>query len=184
MPSEVFTFWLIAIPFTVFLAIQMVATFTGIDGDMDLEIETESDVDFEEGEYNTFQMFTLRNLVAFLSVFGWTGIVCLKEGIGLGLTIFLSILAGLLMVVVLSSIFYFISKLAYDPTPNPSEAVGGIGSVYLKIPGSGLGFGKINIFYGGSYRICNAKTAGEEIPTGSEVLVVSENNGEFVVEKL
>lgn len=182
MPNDLFTFWMIAVPFTVFFVLQTALTFIGMDSGGDLDTDADVDTD-SDSDSAPFQLFTLRNLVAFMTMFGWTGIVCLNSDISLGMSIFIATLSGLAMVIVLSSIFYFTSKLQSDATPNPRSAIGREGTVYLTIPGNGK-LGKINVVYGGSIRTVDAISTGPEIPTGSRVKVVAENSGDLIVEAI
>ena len=62
-------FWYIALPVSIFFALQTIATFIGL-GDS----ETDADSDGGDGGDMPFELFTLRNLVNFLIGFSWTGI--------------------------------------------------------------------------------------------------------------
>ena len=61
-------FWYIAIPVSIFFALQTITTFIGLSGG-----ETDIDSDGGDGEM-PFEIFTLRNLINFLLGFSWTGI--------------------------------------------------------------------------------------------------------------
>ena len=181
MPNDLFTFWMIAIPFSIFMGLQMILTFAaGFDGDIDVDSDSDVDADGEGDDSAPFQLFTLRNFVAFMAVFGWTGIVSLNNGISLTMAVFISTLAGLAMVVVLSSIFFFTAKLASNTTPDVGHAVGREGTVYLTIPE--MSKGKVNIMYGGALRTVDAWSMnGTRIPTGTRIQVVDAVDGEVWV---
>ncbi|PCJ66574.1 MAG: hypothetical protein COA58_05780 [Bacteroidetes bacterium] len=168
-------FWLIAIPSSVAFLIQLIATFFGGDVDADIDIDAEFDADTGIG----FQFFTLKNLIAFFAIFSWTGLACIDADLGKSMTIVISITAGLAMMVVMASIFYFAHKLTQSGTLKLSNAVGTEGETYLTIPANRSGYGKVQIKIQGALRDLDALTNdNEDIPTGSivKVVEVSSNN--------
>lgn len=171
------TFFMIAIPSTIFFAMQVIATFFigDFDGGSDVDVGSDGDLGVP------FEMFTLRNLIGFLTVFSWTGIICLGNSFSLTTAIIVSTLAGLAMVVVTSSLFYFMSKLAQNNDITQSTAIGREGIVYLTIPA--MGTGKINVKFGGAIRNVTA-TSNVDILTGTRVKVTGEKAGILVVEPL
>jgi hypothetical protein len=96
-------YWLIAIPFTLIFLIMMVLTLIGGDVDSaDMDVDMEMDTDTGIG----FQYLSLKNLVGFFTIFGWTGVACLASGKGMVFTVIVSVLAGLLMMTIMSTITY------------------------------------------------------------------------------
>lgn len=165
------TFWYISIPTTILFLLMTAMTFIGLDGG---DTDVDGDVDGEVGDDGApFQMFTLRNLINFLMVFAWTGIVCLEEGLTKGPTLFIASFAGVLMVLLMTSIFYFASKLAADGSRSLITTVGRQGTTYLTIPAFGKGRGKVKINVEGSFQVLEAESTGGEIKTGSPVRVES-----------
>jgi len=164
------TFWLIAIPATVAFIIQTIITFVGGDFDSDMDIDSEFDGDTGVG----FQFFTIKNLIAFFTFFGWTGIACYDLGFSKPMCVILAIIAGASMMFVMAAIFYYANRLTEDGSLNLKNAVGAEGEVYLTIPGSKGGFGKIQIQVQGALRELEASTSDvQDILTGSIVKVVS-----------
>jgi membrane protein implicated in regulation of membrane protease activity len=176
-PGQIF--WYIAIPSSIIFLIMVVLTFMGMDSTDGLEADFDGD---SEGSQGAFQLFTLRNIISFLTVFSWSGIICLNNSMSLTSTILASIVLGLIMVLILSSLFYFISKLQIDYMSNSKDAIGKKGTVYLRIPENGIG--KIIVSYGGANRVIDAKSNGIECPTGSRVIIISEESGLLVVESI
>jgi membrane protein implicated in regulation of membrane protease activity len=176
-PEQIF--WYIAIPSSIVFLIMTVLTFVGMDSTDGLEADFEGDT---EGSSGAFQLFTLRNLISFLTVFSWSGIICLKNSVSLTGTISISTTLGLIMVLILSSLFYFISKLQVDYTPNIKNTIGSDGLVYLRIPKNGIG--KVKVIYGGASRIVNATSKEYDCPTGSRVKITSEESGLLIVEPI
>ena len=185
MSQAEFTFWMIAIPSTIFFSLQMIMTFAagGLDADVDIDTDVDVDVDTDGDSSggSPFQMFTFRNLIAFLTVFSWSGITCLDNNMTLTSTLVISTLAGLAMVLVLSSLFFFTAKLAQDNSADSSNAIGRDAIVYLRIPA--MGSGKINVQFGGATREAIA-TSKVECPTGSRVKVIGKEADTLVVEPL
>lgn len=175
-------YWLIAIPASIMFAIQMLTVFIG--GDMDTDL---GDVDMEiEGDTGAgFQFFTLKNLVAFFTIFGWTGLGCIDFGLHPMLTLFISTVAGLIMVVILTSLFYFISQMSEDGTLKLTNALGKMCEVYLTIPKNKSGYGKVQIKVQGSLRELEAMTDEEEDLKSGSLVIVKEiiNNQILLVSK-
>ncbi len=154
-------YWFFAIPSSLIFLIVLVMTIFGgdavADGDMDVDIE--SDVDTDGGG---FQFFTFRNLVAFFTIFSWSGLSCIKAGYSTSVTLTVSILCGLVMMFIMSSIFYFLTKMVENGTMRMSNAVGKTGEVYLPIKGNNQGFGKVQISIQGAVHEIQAITHDEE----------------------
>lgn len=172
MTSMEFAFWIIAIPSTIFFTLQIASTFLIGDLDMDSDVEVDG---------MPFEMFTLRNLIAFLTVFSWTGIVCIEHSMSLPSTLIISMLSAITVVLMLSSLFYFMSKLAQENNIDSSSAIGKIGTVYLRIPENGIG--KINVIYGGARRESPA-TSKYAIATGESIRVIGKEHDTLIVEPL
>jgi hypothetical protein len=134
-------FWAITIPASIAFLIQLVSTFLGGDIEADLEVDTEIETDHGAG----VQFFTIKNLIAFFTIFGWTGIACLDAGVSKGLTVFIALIAGLVMMAIMATIFYYANKLTESGSLNLKNALGAEGEVYLTIPANKGGYGKIQI---------------------------------------
>jgi len=181
--------WYIAVPATVVFTIQSLLTFMGIVGDH-VDIDTHSN-DFHSTDHNVdhayFPIFTIRNLVVFLMMFGWTSITMYKTFPGHNiLIIVVSFFAGLILMILTALMFLGISKLtsngieAIDDTIINSEA-----KVYLKIPGNKNGQGKITVVVKGRNIERQATTNGPEISTGAIVKIVElKKDGSVSVIKL
>lgn len=171
-------YWIIAIPSSIAFIIQMVLTFVGGDFDSDMDLDAEIDADTGVG----FQFFTIKNTIAFFTVFGWTGLGCIDAGLHPFLTILISTIAGFIMVLILSSLFYFMSKMSEDGTLKLKNAVGKIAEVYLTIPKMQAGYGKVQIKVQGSLRELEAMTLDEEdLKSGSLVQVIDIINDQVLL---
>lgn len=161
-------YWCIAVPFTAFFLLQLIASFLG-GGDSPDHI---GDSHAETDHGIPFQFLTLKNLVGFFTIFAWTGIACITGGLSLGLTLLISTSAGLLMMVLMASLYYLMSKANADGTMKIENAVGQPGVVYLFIPARRKSMGKVQMKVSGSVRTLEAMTDDElDIPTGKIITV-------------
>jgi hypothetical protein len=166
-------FWVITIPASVIFLILLALTIFG--GDADTGVDTEIDTSLADGDSIPFQFLSLKNIVAFFAVFGWSGIGFINAGLPSWLVILLAFICGILMMLLMASLFYFMSKLAESGTLNMKNAVGKLGEVYLVVPGNRAGMGKVQLNVQGSLRTLDAITDdAENISTSSiiEVLAV------------
>ena len=171
-------FWVIAILFSALFLVQAIMSFTG-DGDT-AEGDADASVNFDDGI--GYQFFTIKNLVAFFTVFGWTGIAYIKGGMSKGLTIGAAVLAGTLMVAIMALLFRSMSKLKHSGTLEISNALNKIGETYLFIPAQRNGYGKVHIKVQGSLQELQAITDDEkDIPTGKLVKVVEILNNNILI---
>ena len=166
-------YWAITIPATLIFVILLVMTIFG--GDMDTDVDTDLNVDSDISHADTipFQFLSLKNIVAFFTVFGWSGIGFIHAGLATWLVIMLSVICGLLMMLAMASLFYFMSRLAESGTLKMNNAIGKLGEVYLVIPAKRKGMGKVQINVQGSLRTLDAITDEEEnLPTSSIIQVL------------
>jgi len=164
-------FWVITIPATVVFLILLALTVFG--GDADTGVDTDIDSDLSDGDSIPFQFLSLKNIVAFFAVFGWSGIGFINAGLASWLVILLAFICGLLMMVLMATLFYFMSKLAESGTLKMKNAVGKLGEVYLVIPASRGGMGKVQLNVQGSLRTLDAITDDlENIRTSSIIQVL------------
>lgn len=162
-------FFLTAIPATAVLLILMFTTLVGADADADV-----ADVDLEiEGDPGIgFQFFSLKNLTAFFTMFGWFGLYAQGQGYGTGLTLFIAMSAGLIAMAIMAFIFYLFARMQESGTLNVDNAVNKYGEVYLTIPPNRGGIGKVQIQVQGSLRELDAFSDEDTaLPQGTVVKV-------------
>lgn len=177
-------FWVVALIGSVFFLIMLVTTFFGGDVDMDSDIGG-ADVDFDV-DGGGFSFFTIKNLVAFFTIFGWAGIAAIDAGLSKALVIFVAFASGLLMMLVMASLFYMISKLNDSGTLITKNAIGAIGDVYLTVGASRSRIGKVNVRIQGALRELEGLTdEKEDLKQGTVVKVIDvTTNGILIIEKL
>lgn len=173
------TYWGIALVGSAIFLVIFMLTFIG-GGDSDMEADA-SDFEADDGGVG-FQFFTFKGIIAFFTIFGWSGIVCIDNGLSTNATLIISIIAGFIMMVLTSSLFYWMHKLAESGTLKMKNAVGVIGEVYLPIGAKRSKMGKVQIKVQGSLRELEAITDEEEnLKTGTMVKVTEIVSAELLL---
>jgi len=177
--SQVFA--CIAIPATVVLLVQTVLMLVGIGleadgGDFSAGDSIDADgpdFDIDLDGMDALRIFSLRGIIAFLVVFGWVGYVMDKAGVDLWITVPVAAVCGFLMMLVLALLMRSVMRLRNDGNLDNRNALGVSGKVYLTVPPSRKGEGKVNVLLQGTYVERDAVTdETESIPTGCEVVVI------------
>mgnify|MGYP000926006434 CR=1 FL=1 len=182
MPGLLQGFWWVAIIASAIFVFQTILTFTGSDSGHDgINADFSGDLD---GVDAPFQMFTLRNLVNFLLGFGWTGIAFYNSIHTSVLLILLATIVGVAFVALFFIVIKQFLKLSEDNTLDMNKLVGHNGDVYLTIPGNMSGKGKVQISFKGSNHELVAMTAGDTLPSGTAVKVMSVEEKILIVNKL
>jgi hypothetical protein len=173
-------FWCIAVPFSLLFVIQMLFSFFG--GDID-DVSAEGDVDaaIDNDMGIDFQFITLKNLIAFFTIFGWTGIICVGEGLNPAISTVIASAAGLVMMFIMAGVVYMMGKLAEEGTLNLNNAKGKTATVYLTIPAKRMGVGKVQIEVQGLQTLDAITEKKEDIPTGAVVKVVDVLNNQVLI---
>lgn len=176
-------YWVVAIISSVVLMILLFLTMIGSDadefgGDVDAEIEGDTGIDF--------QFLSLKNFVAFLTIFGWSGIACLDAGWSKTMTVLISLVCGLIMMFAMASLFYYLSKLQSSGTLKLRNALHQVGEVYLTIGSKRSSMGKVSIKVQGTLRELDALTEeARDLVMGDVVRVKAvTKNGILIVELL
>lgn len=171
MPLMEQTYWIISMVGSGIFIIIFALTFIG-GGDADMTDDM-TDFDADDGGVG-FQFFTFKNVIAFFTVFGWTGLICLEQGYTNSTTIIISTIAGLIMMVLTTLLFFWMASLSASGTLKIKNAIGEIGEVYLPIGEKRSSIGKIQIKVQGSLRELDAITDAEDILKTQEIVRVTE----------
>ena len=177
-------YWIFAIIGSAIFVIIFILTFIGGDTDTDMEADS-TDFEADDGGVG-FQFFTLKNVIAFFTIFGWTGLICIGENLSTALTILLSTIAGLIMMALTSLLFFWMHKLSASGTLKIKNAIGLVGEVYIPIKANRKEIGKVQINVQGSLRELDAVTdSDEDLKTSTIVKVVDIISDELLlVEKI
>jgi len=173
------TYWYITVPATILFLFLMLGSFFGLGEDMD----TDTDLDDIDDVDGGFPIFTFRNFATFFTFLGWGGLIALKNGTGHGMSVVVGTICGLVMVGIVTSIFFVFNKLREDNTSKLSDTINSRGSVYLTIPPKGKG--KVNVVLNGAHQTIEASSKdGSEIKTGTPITVLEVVGTELIVEQI
>ena len=173
-------FALVGIGSTVILVIQMAMMLFGLGDDSDADVDDIDDV----GDGDGLALFTVKGIIAMLSITGWTGVIFLGTEMPTALSYVLAFLCGFATLIIMAYVMRAISGLQSSGTIEIGNAVGKVGQVYIPIKPNCAG--KVNITVQGQYSEFTAiSTSGETLSTGSYVRVVAvDEAGTLVVEPI
>lgn len=118
-------------------------------------------------------VLSIRAVVAFFLGFGWAGVAAIRSGLSLFPTLIISTgVGGLFMggVLLLMRMLY---GLRYSGTLDYKNAIGNVGSVYLKIPAGMKSPGQVEVMVQGRLMVVQALTrSGEDLTRDTRIRVV------------
>ena len=161
------TYWYITVPATILFLFLMLGSFFGLGEDVEVDVDTDFDDidDFDGG----FPIFTFRNFATFFTFLGWGGLIALKNGASHGMSVVVGTACGLVMVGIITGIFFVFNKLRQDNSAKLSDSINSKGRVYLTIPPNGKG--KVNVVLNGAHQTIEASSKdGSEIKTGTPIV--------------
>lgn len=182
IPGVMKVLWVIAIPSTLLFLIQMVLVMVGFDSDHDMDAPSGDgglDVHTDSG----LNLFSVRNLIIFMTVFSWSGITGLASGWNTGVTFGISFVLALVIMISVAWMFKKMSSMGESGTFDIAKAKGATGTVY--IPMTGVAKGKISAKVDGRLVELDAVSmTKEDLPTGAVVEVVEVVDRQFVIVKI
>ena len=168
-----------AVFFTLLFLWQFITTLIGLsdsaDGLADDFNANDAGPDVDNSPYDhgaaTFQLLSLRSVIAFGMLFGWAGALYLE----LGLSIEESVLRGLVWggagMVLVAYFFYKVQQLSESHNRNLSSCIGNEGEVYIDIPENGAG--QIRVMESGAVNYISARSKdGQPIQNKTPVRVL------------
>ena len=182
-----------AIPATAIMLLQTVLLLFGLigtDGDGDVaghhaDVDSDTDVDgdgngFElsdDGDvidFDGLRLFTVRGIVAMLSIGGWVGAALCDVGVHNAVSIVGAVVAGLGALFLSAYIIKVSLKLQDNGNFNVKYAVAHTATVYIPIPPARTGTGKVTMNLQERFVELDALTDhGERLTTGMMVQIVS-----------
>ena len=176
-------YWIIAgVASAIFLVLLVITLLGGdsdtVEGDVDTEIEGDTGIHF--------QFLSFKNLIGFLTIFGWSGIAALHAELPKFAVVLISVICGLLMMLAMASLFYYLAKLQSSGTLKLINAINQVGEVYLTIGANRSKIGKVSITVQGTLRELDALTEENADLHQGNVVRVSKitDNGILIVELL
>ena len=174
-------YWLTAGISSFIFLILLVLTFIGAEvddlGDVDAEVDGDTGIGF--------QFLSFKNLMGFFTIFGWGGIACIDAGYSNGVTIVVSVVCGMLMMLAMATLFYYLTKLDSDGSLKMKNAINSVGEVYLTIGANRSRIGKVQVNVQGGLRSLEALTdESTDLIQGDIITVTSvTDNGILIVNK-
>lgn len=165
------------------LICQTILTLLGLSGDHDLAGDLHGDGldhggvgdhgDAEQHHSSTwfFGIVTFRTAVAAVTFFGLAGMTALSNQVSEGPSLAVASVAGFAAMYSVYWLMKQISRLRSDGSVRIERAVGMTGNVYLRVPGSHQGAGKIHLNLQNRTVELTAWTDQAELPTGATVVV-------------
>lgn len=155
-------YWGIALVASALFIFQLLLSFVGVDSDLDM--------DLDDGDAG-IGIFSVKGLISFFMFFGWGGIVALGAGLRTPQVLMIAFLIGFLAMVAVAYVFSKLLGLQESGTVDIVDAIGELAEVYLTVPGSKEGLGKIHLKVGGKIMEFDAVTTGHTLSYGTSVIV-------------
>ena len=185
-------FYVIAIPATVLLLIQTILLFFGFgdedsDGDVDSSADgipddlPDGDAAFEMdaddiggvsgADAADLRLFSVRGIISFFVVTGWCGVI-FSSFMPPWLTVLLALVLGAAGLYLTAKLFQWSRMLQSSGNIRRVRAVGQIAEVYIPVPASRRGTGRIMVLIQERLTEQEAITDSRQtLPTGSQVIV-------------
>lgn len=136
-------------------------------------------------DISDFRLLSVQSVMAFLTVFSWSGISAVGGGMVEWAALLLAAALGFCAMLLVAKVIQFSSKLAQNGTFDVKNLLGECATVYIPIPEKGKGKGKINLTCGERFVEYDAVSESPDIlKTGTSVRIVDVISGNtLVVEK-
>lgn len=134
-----------ALPATLVLIIQTVLLLVGLGSDSDADFDGDDAGFTDAPDIAGIRLFTVRGFVSFFTVAGWLGVALPYSGTSDVLTVIISIIGGIIALVLTALAFKAMLKLQDSGNINPANAIGKTASVYIRIPATRNGSGKVMV---------------------------------------
>lgn len=150
----------------------------GFDGDVDLggadgPPDLVHDVGDAAQHASGLHVLSTRTVLAFLAGFGWTGVIALQGGRSMASSVLIAVGVGLLLMMLVFWLMQWLYSLRQSGSLDYRNAVGQVGTVYVRIPAQGQGTGQIQVLVQGRLATVAAVGRGEApITSGNKVKVV------------
>lgn len=173
--------WAITIISSALFVVQLLISIAGGDTDDGSAVGSAEEYVGDDSGIG-HQFFTIKNLIAFFTMFGWVGIAAHSGGMSKGVTVIIAVLAGLAMVMIMVFLLRNVNKLKHSGTMQIKNALNQVCETYLFIPAKRNGLGKVHIRIQGSLHELDAMTDDEaQIPTGKIVKVTGIVNDQILL---
>lgn len=131
-------------------------------------------------------IFSVRGVTAFFTGFGWTGVVCTKQGLGLPVTLAIAFAVGGGLMIGIFLMMRAFMRLQSNGNIDYGNAVGQLGTVYVTIPPVQRSGGQVETMIQGRLVTAEALQKGSQpLHPGTKVKVVERiGSSTLIVEPL
>jgi hypothetical protein len=131
-------------------------------------------------------IFSVRGVTAFFTGFGWTGVVCTKQGLGLPVTLAIAFVVGSGLMIAIFLMMRAFMRLQSNGNIDYGNAVGQLGTVYVTIPPVQRSGGQVETMIQGRLVTAEALQKGSQpLQPGTKVKVVERiGSSTLIVEPL
>lgn len=140
--ARVMTFF--AIPATVIMVLQLILMIIGIGMDSDTDSDADSYSDLGSG---IVKIFTIRGIVAFFALGGWAGLAAISLGVHGFWAIWIAIFVGVCALLLASIVIRLARRMQSSGNLDIANALGNPADVYIRIPASRSGRGKVTTVF-------------------------------------
>jgi len=184
-----------AIPMTVVMILQLILMLIGVgfdseaDGELDdIDVDTTSDTTPQEAasseNVTVFRIFTIRGIVAFFALGGWTGLAALSAGVHPFWAIQLSLFVGVCALLLAAIVIRLALRMQTSGNINLKNAVSQTADVYIRIPPTRSEKGKVTMLLQERFVELDAVTdhdVGIDPETKVEVLAITDDDCVVVI---
>jgi hypothetical protein len=164
LPIDLAIFFGIAIFATAVLLLQLALMIFGLDHAFGVE-------DLAAGD--GMGIISVRSVTGFFGGLGWTGVIALRKGLSVPVATLMGTLVGVVLMLSVAMFMKLIYSLRESGTLDYNNAIGQVGTVYIAIPASQQGPGKVRVLVQGRVTIIAAFTESDKkIATQQKVKVV------------
>lgn len=131
-------------------------------------------------------IFSVRGVTAFFTGFGWTGVVCTNQGLGLPVTLAIAFVVGSGLMIAIFLMMRAFMRLQSNGNIDYGNAVGQLGTVYVTIPPVQRSGGQVETMIQGRLVTAEALQKGSQpLQPGTKVNVVARiGSSTLIVEPL
>lgn len=190
-------FFSIAVVISALFTWQFLSALIGLGGGDGLDMDTDAGMDGVDGgpdhidihdadaaTLGVFKLLSLRSIIAFMLLFSWAGFLYLgNDSVPVYKAMVYSTLWGIAAMVVVSILFYQLSRLQESGNMNYHACVGDTATVYITIPAGGRG--RVRATIGGRVMFASAVSSElTDLQSGTVVKIVKVIGGNtFEVER-
>lgn len=161
---------------TLLFTLKLVLLSMGADHGIDADVPHDFDGGVHADSAGAFTLLSVQSVIGFAMGFGWGGMAALHFTDWSMLPVVLvAIASGIAIVWLLATMMRAMFELQSSGNVTIGTAVGLQGTVYVGVPQAGRG-GQVQLVVDGKQRIFNAISGGEELPTGTRVIVLNAND--------